>query len=645
MKWLSFFKHSQPNPDITDVWNELYFNLIASLVPFVFVAPVPATLMCGFIAITSYIFHFLKWYIYGPVAFALGVVLLTTLRTSFSHGLFSGELFATLFAVLALCKTFNLRNYGDGVLFLILTLATNCTVLLLDTDSSNLILIWTFASILWTVGNLLRINIKDFSSPAVIASLKAALQATLYTLPLLIFLFYIFHRFSHTPFYFERGESVVGLSQSLEPGKISKLSATSGVAFRVKMNENDFPISELYWRGHVLSHSSGMVWHSLKNHHQEIESPPIRIGSSSRCLIDQTIYVQKSSLLGVRFALDEPLQESVIPGTPYHVTSNICSISHLLKDVDEMDFAPYLEVDALVSRKVLNLASRLKGDTTDDFRRNIYHFFKSEDFKYTMTPHTNASLDAFLFGTKEGFCEHYAAALGTLARLAGIPSRIVTGFAGGTYNSYGNFWIVSYSDAHAWVELWDKEKGWVRVDPTAIVAPHRFDKKASIDKFHLENLGMIVDAFFFWVRGLFDNRDTLISLDDLTFNPLHLAALIFVLFCWLQVRRVNQDYTIVVQKLFSKVAQLLDEKTIRRERSEGFENYRKRLLGWLEGHKDLRPLSPSVDKVFKRFIRLKYSATGLAPHELKALHSDLKTLRRALRVKTNFITLLLKRVA
>lgn len=647
MKWLSFFKHSQPNPDIADVWSELYFNLIASLVPFVFVAPVPATLMCGFIALTSYIFHFLKWRIYGPVAFAFGMILLTTLRTTFSHGVLSGELFATLFAVLALCKTFNLKSYGDGVLFLILTLAANGTVLLLDTDSSYLILIWTFATIFWTVGNLLRINIKDFSSPAVIASLKAALQATLYTLPLLLFLFYIFHRFSHTP-YFEHGESTIGLSQSLEPGKISKLTSTSGVAFRAKMNENDFPLAELYWRGYILNHSKGMVWNSSKMLLQkEVESPPTRVSSASRCIIDQTIYVQKSSLLSARFALDEPLPESFIQGIPYHVTSNICSVSHLLKNADEMDFASYLQVDAVVSRKVLNLALSLnaKNNSVDEFRRNIFHFFKRENFKYTLTPHTNASLDAFLFETKEGFCEHYAAALGTLARLAGIPSRIVTGFAGGTYNSYGNFWIVSYSDAHAWVELWDKEKGWVRVDPTAIVAPHRFDKKSNMDKFHLEKLGMIIDAFFFWVRGLFDNRDTLVSLDDLTFNPLHLAALIFVLFCWLQVRRFNQDSTVVVQKLFSKVAQLLDEKTIRRERSEGFENYRKRLINWLDEHKDLRPLSPSVDKVFKRFIRLKYSATGLAPHELKALHADLKTLRRALRVKTNFITLLLKRVA
>jgi len=462
MKWLRFFKHSQPNPDISDIWNELYFNLIATLVPFVFVAPVPATLMCAFIAGTSYVFHLLGWRVYGPLAYGLGIILLATLRTTFSHGVFSGELFATLFAVLALCKTFNLRNYGDGVLFLILTLATNCTVFLLDTDSSVLIFIWTFGAILWTVGNLLRVNIKNFSSPAVIASLKAAMQAALYTLPLLIFLFYIFHRFSHSPFYFERGESVIGLSHSLEPGKISKLTETAGVAFRVKMNENDFPLSELYWRGFVLTRSKGMIWHGSKNSSQDIESPPMRVGSTSRCLIDQTIYVQKSSLLSARFALDEPLPDSFTQGIPYHVTSNLCSLNHLIKNLENLDFESYLQVDSVVTRRTLNLAHHLRGESNsiDEFRKNAFHFLKEGQFKYTLTPagpHANLTLDTFLFDSKEGFCEHFAAAFATLARLAGIPSRIVTGFAGGTYNPYGNFWIVSYADAHAWVELWDKK--------------------------------------------------------------------------------------------------------------------------------------------------------------------------------------------
>ena len=61
-------------------------------------------------------------------------------------------------------------------------------------------------------------------------------------------------------------------------------------------------------------------------------------------------------------------------------------------------------------------------------------------------------------------------------RAAGIPARVVTGYQGGMYNSAGGYWIVRNSDAHAWAEVWLTGRGWVRVDPTAAVAPERIDR-------------------------------------------------------------------------------------------------------------------------------------------------------------------------
>lgn len=58
-------------------------------------------------------------------------------------------------------------------------------------------------------------------------------------------------------------------------------------------------------------------------------------------------------------------------------------------------------------------------------------------------------------------------------RAAGIPARVVTGYAGGTYNRLGNYWVVRRMDAHAWTEVWLAGRGWARVDPTAAVAPER----------------------------------------------------------------------------------------------------------------------------------------------------------------------------
>jgi len=84
-------------------------------------------------------------------------------------------------------------------------------------------------------------------------------------------------------------------------------------------------------------------------------------------------------------------------------------------------------------------------------------------------------IDAFVFETRRGFCEHYAASFALLMRLAGVPSRIVTGYQGGELNTVGDYLTVRQSDAHAWVEVWLPDAGWVRVDPTAEVAPERIE--------------------------------------------------------------------------------------------------------------------------------------------------------------------------
>jgi hypothetical protein len=96
-------------------------------------------------------------------------------------------------------------------------------------------------------------------------------------------------------------------------------------------------------------------------------------------------------------------------------------------------------------------------------------------FGYTLaTPLAGRNaVDEFLFDQKEGFCEHFSSAFVVLMRAAGIPARVVTGYVGGYRNPIGQYWQVRRSDAHAWAEVWLAGRGWVRVDPTAAVAPER----------------------------------------------------------------------------------------------------------------------------------------------------------------------------
>ena len=106
----------------------------------------------------------------------------------------------------------------------------------------------------------------------------------------------------------------------------------------------------------------------------------------------------------------------------------------------------------------------------------ILNHFRSEPFFYTLEPPGISErdfVDRFLFDTRAGFCEHYAYSLVALARMAGIPARIVAGYQGGEVNPLNNTVVVRQFDAHAWAEVWFQGEGWVRVDPTAAVAPER----------------------------------------------------------------------------------------------------------------------------------------------------------------------------
>jgi protein-glutamine gamma-glutamyltransferase len=72
----------------------------------------------------------------------------------------------------------------------------------------------------------------------------------------------------------------------------------------------------------------------------------------------------------------------------------------------------------------------------------------------------------WLDSREPGFCEYFAAGLAVLCRSAGYPSRVIAGFHGGTLNAFENYYMVKNSDAHAWVEIFDGEGRWFRVDPT-----------------------------------------------------------------------------------------------------------------------------------------------------------------------------------
>jgi transglutaminase-like putative cysteine protease len=124
------------------------------------------------------------------------------------------------------------------------------------------------------------------------------------------------------------------------------------------------------------------------------------------------------------------------------------------------------------------LAQRLRRNarTPMDYVLAVENFFKRGGFVYTEHPPATrggAPLDAFLFDTKAGYCQHFSGAMALLLRMGGIPARVAAGFTPGGYQRSKGEWVVRDTDAHSWVEAWFAGIGWVTFDPTPPAAPVR----------------------------------------------------------------------------------------------------------------------------------------------------------------------------
>jgi len=119
------------------------------------------------------------------------------------------------------------------------------------------------------------------------------------------------------------------------------------------------------------------------------------------------------------------------------------------------------------------------GAATPYEKANKIKDYLAARYSYTLNPARDGSLspmDDFLFGSKEGYCEHFATAMTLMLRAADVPARLVSGFMGGTWNDYGGYYLVREQDAHTWVEVFFPKYGWVVFDPTPSVeaAPRGF---------------------------------------------------------------------------------------------------------------------------------------------------------------------------
>ncbi|HEY8607396.1 MAG TPA: DUF3488 and transglutaminase-like domain-containing protein [Noviherbaspirillum sp.] len=284
-----------------------------------------------------------------------------------------------------------------------------------------------------------------------------------------------------------------GMSDTMSPGNISRLAQSDEIAFRVRFEQKPPAQRQLYWRGIVLGAFDGRTWREMPASSRD---PELSVRPNGKPLRYQvTLEPHNRHWL---FLLETP---AALPSVSSRVTHDLQLLSlapvrerlrydaasytdaRVQDDVDPRQLRRWLQLPGGANPRALAFAAELRGRHPQPEMQvaNVLRYFRAEKFQYTLEPPPLGRhvIDEFLFDTRAGFCEHYSGSFVFLMRALGVPARVVTGYQGGEINPADGFMTVRQSDAHAWAEVWLEQSGWVRVDPTAAVAPDRVQRNLS----------------------------------------------------------------------------------------------------------------------------------------------------------------------
>ncbi|NHB56981.1 DUF3488 domain-containing transglutaminase family protein [Acinetobacter sp. 194] len=287
-------------------------------------------------------------------------------------------------------------------------------------------------------------------------------------------------------------ESVTGLSDRMAPGDIAELSQSSELAFRVLGDIQKLPNrNEMYWRAMALDRYDGTTWTGSFIH---LQTKPVTLPSQNQHRLHYQYLTTESNLkwitglehsipLDSQFSLhlDGAItpNRAIKPNKPVDLlwigaggelqTNQLNDIQHKML----LDYPKHYDPEAQKFARSLFATSQ---NEPKQYIQNLLEWYKSNHFAYTLKPGVMGEnrVDEFLFKRKKGFCEHYASSFVLLLRYVGIPARVVTGYQGGQYSPDEKSWEVRQLDAHAWTEVY-LEGRWIRIDPTAMIAPERID--------------------------------------------------------------------------------------------------------------------------------------------------------------------------
>ena len=468
----------------------LMFALALALAPHVMRLPPVISLFCFLFGIWRLMAAHYDWPLPGNTTrTVLTLAAIGGLYLSFGT-LFGRDAGFAMLAIMLGLKLLEMRTLRDTMLVIFLGYFLGITTVIYS-QSIAIAVYMLFVALIITA-TLIDLN-QYKEEQQIIFNLRLAGKLFVQAMPLMLILFFLFPRIPGPlwglPSDAHNGKT--GLSDTMSPGSISNLGQSDAVAFRAKFDGAMPPAPFLYWRGPVLWYTDGKTWKSSGN----TTAPGILPAETKyQGIGDPVTYTvtlephNKPWLYALDLPATIPPNSHITPDYQLHADRPVTSLMRYEMSsytnyqantitMDEWRRALQLPADANPRTRALGESWAASIGTKAGIVRHALHYFNEQPFSYTLNPPQlgNNPVDDFMFGTRKGFCEHFAASFTVLMRAAGIPARVVTGYQGGEYNPLGDYLIVRQSDAHAWAEVWLENSGWMRIDPTAAVAPERVE--------------------------------------------------------------------------------------------------------------------------------------------------------------------------
>ncbi len=413
----------------------------------------------------------------------IGIIAIGTIyiQLIFNQYVFSEEFFLNCLAILLIMKFSELKNKDNKLSFSLICLIISVASLIKGQDILSTLL--SFTIVILVIINMYLIQQKellDFNIKNVFKYLGFGLSI----FPFIIIFYLVFPRAEINFRLFNPASSSLGIPDSINLGSFSEFSNSDEDVFTL-INDN-FKKEELYFRVKIFDY---------------MEEDKSWRPSSSYYLFDKyksSFKVKDGKELNQTYqVILEPFKKKWIPSLKNSkLISNNIEISEdyfnqiyisrdLIDRKKQISFKRYKtnyylgeDLKNYYTKTPSNISNRLQKwvlnnntSTPKEFLNKLYNNFSDGSYYYNLSPQnfSGNNYENFFFDLKEGYCEYYAGTFVLLARLANIPSRIVTGYYGGELNDVGDFYKFKQKDTHAWAEVWLDDKGWVRIDPTRAI--------------------------------------------------------------------------------------------------------------------------------------------------------------------------------